>query len=188
MDFLRDPYCVGSAGDIYPHSTHFLATIGFCFSYPFHTLTTITSIIITCIIRQSRVYNWDIILFIQHFQFPWQIVLFPYFPWSANNLSWTNTTFLLNFDYWMTHSTQKSTLCQLYILCVCIKTKQRPYCVEIYYFNPHFVSTHFPTIFQFLTPHSTPKSTQAGYSTFYGSRPPGPGMHGTGMKKLWNGC
>ena len=25
---------------------------------------------------------------------------------------------------------------------------------------------------QFSTPHSTPKSTQAGYSTFYGSRPP----------------
>ena len=24
MDFLRDPYCVGCAGDIYPHSTHFL--------------------------------------------------------------------------------------------------------------------------------------------------------------------
>ena len=31
MDFLRDPYCVGRAGDIYPHSTHFLQTIGFFF-------------------------------------------------------------------------------------------------------------------------------------------------------------
>ena len=31
MDFLRDPYCVGCAGDIYPQSTHFLPTIGFFF-------------------------------------------------------------------------------------------------------------------------------------------------------------
>ncbi len=31
MDFLRDPYCMGCAGDIYPHSTHSLPTIGFFF-------------------------------------------------------------------------------------------------------------------------------------------------------------
>ena len=48
---------------------------------------------------------------------------------------------------------------------------------QIYYFNQNFVSTHFPTIFQFSTPHSTPKSTQAGYSTFYGSRPPPPAFY-----------
>ena len=40
------------------------------------------------------------------------------------------------------------------------------YCVELWYFDPHFVSTHFPTISENQTPHSTPKSTQACYSTF----------------------
>ncbi len=50
-----------------------------------------------------------------------------------------------------------------------------PYHTQSYKFYPHFVSTQFHTIFQISTPHSTPNSVRACYSTFWASRPP-PGV------------
>ncbi len=48
-----------------------------------------------------------------------------------------------------------------------------PYNTHSYKFHPHFVSTRFHTSFPCLTPHSTPNSFRACYSTFWLSRPPG---------------
>ena len=88
----------------------------------------------------------------------------------TNNLSWTSTITCQDYCILRPIIHTKSTLCHLHTLFVCIMFKQWPYCVEIWYFNPHFVSTHVPTVSKFLTPHSI---TQAGYSTFHPSRPPG---------------